>query len=304
MSKRKEFYHKHIQKHVFEELEIPDTPKILENSSEEADSKEELKIPEKKVHRVLTLKSILISFFIIWAASGILIYTFIPKDDRGTFGDMFGAINALFSAFAFGGLVYTLFIQRYELSLQRKELEMQRLEVARNADQLEEQKNVMIQQSFENTFFKMIELHHNILANSLMIETGKDTEVTRLHYFRLGLEGQANLAENEHDLKERVFNEISTPRGEWIKQYINNFYCMLLLTEQFCKNTNINARESDYALIILSQLSDDERVIIFYVLGYELKQRLLLDRFYFLEDLNPGAPEHTKWMRKLYRDYL
>lgn len=51
----------------------------------------------------MTLKSIFFGFFIIWALLGVLIYLFIPQVERGTFGDMFGAINALFSAFAFGG---------------------------------------------------------------------------------------------------------------------------------------------------------------------------------------------------------
>lgn len=295
MRKIKEFYGKYIDKHIFEKLLIPATPKVEGEIHESKDS-------GGKFHKVMTLKSIFFGFFILWALSGVLIYMFIPQAERGTFGDMFGAINALFSAFAFGGLVYTLFIQRYELSLQRKELEMQRLEVARNADQLEEQKNVMIKQSFENTFFKMIELHHNILASSLMTETGRGTEVTRIQYFRRVLEKDMNYARNKIELKEKLLKEMSASRGGWIKQYINNFYCMLLLTEQFCKNTNTNVRDSDYALIILSQLSDDERVIIFYVLGYELKQRLLLEQFYFLEDLNPKSPEHAKWMCQLYKD--
>lgn len=110
---------------------------------------------QDKPNVIVNFKAILLGFLVIWCLSGVIIYyAFSEWSDRGTFGDMFGAINALFSAFAFGGLVYTLFIQRYELSLQRKELEMQRLEVARNGDQLEQQKNVMIQQSFENTFLK------------------------------------------------------------------------------------------------------------------------------------------------------
>jgi hypothetical protein len=32
--------------------------------------------------------------------------------DRGTFGDMFGGINALFSGFAFAGVVFAIFLQK------------------------------------------------------------------------------------------------------------------------------------------------------------------------------------------------
>ena len=41
---------------------------------------------------------------------------------RGTFGDQFGAVNALFSALAFAGLIYTIILQMKELRYQREEL--------------------------------------------------------------------------------------------------------------------------------------------------------------------------------------
>lgn len=31
--------------------------------------------------------------------------------DRGTFGDMFGAVNTLFSGLAFAGVIYAIFLQ-------------------------------------------------------------------------------------------------------------------------------------------------------------------------------------------------
>lgn len=41
---------------------------------------------------------------------------------RGQFGDMFGALNALFSGLAFAGVIYAVILQRQELELQRLEL--------------------------------------------------------------------------------------------------------------------------------------------------------------------------------------
>lgn len=41
---------------------------------------------------------------------------------RGTFGDQFGAVNALFSGLAFAGLIYTIILQRRDLELQRNDL--------------------------------------------------------------------------------------------------------------------------------------------------------------------------------------
>lgn len=47
----------------------------------------------------------------------------------GTFGDTFGALNALFSGLAFTGVIVTILIQRTELKNQRTELQLQRIEM-------------------------------------------------------------------------------------------------------------------------------------------------------------------------------
>lgn len=80
----------------------------------------------------LTKKQITFVFIGIistWAISGLIIYySFNDSSDRGTFGDMFGAINALFSGLALFGVIVTILIQQKELHLQRKELTETRLE--------------------------------------------------------------------------------------------------------------------------------------------------------------------------------
>ena len=53
--------------------------------------------------------------------------------ERGTFGDMFGAINTLFSGLAFAALVVTVLMQRDELKLQFEELEKSRKEFEKTA---------------------------------------------------------------------------------------------------------------------------------------------------------------------------
>lgn len=64
---------------------------------------------------------------VIWALSGYLI-SVIEPGDRGTFGDMFGAINALFSGLALFGIIISILIQQKELNSQREELEQTREE--------------------------------------------------------------------------------------------------------------------------------------------------------------------------------
>jgi len=93
-----------------------------------------LKQTTQKEHRtrLWVLVLILIVVTAIWGLSGWFLY---PLGDvkRGTFGDMFGAVNSLFSGLAFAALIFTIFMQREELLLQRQELEYTRIELTRSA---------------------------------------------------------------------------------------------------------------------------------------------------------------------------
>ena len=58
----------------------------------------------------------------------------IDFSNLGTYGDFFGCFNALVSALAFGGLIYTIYLQRKDLELQRNELQLTRDEMKRQAE--------------------------------------------------------------------------------------------------------------------------------------------------------------------------
>lgn len=91
-----------------------------------------------------------------WWASLYFVHVSDGDNNKALFGDSFGAVNALISAFAFAGMIVAFILQRYELRLQRKELEAQRKE-------FEEQNNTLRLQRFENTFFNMMELQQQIV---------------------------------------------------------------------------------------------------------------------------------------------
>ena len=99
-----------------------------------------------------------IGVFVMWASTFILYFFISKSEERGQFGDMFGAVNALFSGLAFAGLILTLILQRKELTLQRDELEQTR-------DEFVEQNKTMKRQRFENTFFNLMSLHQHITDN-------------------------------------------------------------------------------------------------------------------------------------------
>lgn len=64
---------------------------------------------------------------LIWLCAGLVSWLILPSwEVRGQFGDLFGAVNALFSGLAFAGLYSALKIQQTQLELQRNELHLQR----------------------------------------------------------------------------------------------------------------------------------------------------------------------------------
>ncbi len=74
---------------------------------------------------------------LVWFFSGVIVYLvgiFSGNPGPGQIGDMFGAVNALFSGLAFAGVITALFLQRKELSLQREELGLTRDQFERAAE--------------------------------------------------------------------------------------------------------------------------------------------------------------------------
>lgn len=101
-----------------------------------------------------------------------MIFFVSEENTRGTFGDQFGAVNALFSGMAFAGLIYTIILQRRDLEIQRHDLKLQREEIALNRQEMKEQtaefekqnKTLSIQR-FENTFFNMLSQFQEVVNN-------------------------------------------------------------------------------------------------------------------------------------------
>lgn len=84
-----------------------------------------------KDSKMLSLFGIVgVVILILIVVYALVIFTTINQpEERGTFGDMFGAINALFTGFAFAGVIVTILMQQKELKLQREEMKLQREEM-------------------------------------------------------------------------------------------------------------------------------------------------------------------------------
>ena len=88
---------------------------------------------------------------------------------RGAFGDMFGAVNTLFSGLAFCGVIYAIILQSQELKLQREELELTRTELAKSAQAQQDQAKQMQQAAKLNAVSVKLNTYTTLLVNKRTI---------------------------------------------------------------------------------------------------------------------------------------
>ena len=83
----------------------------------------------------------------------------------GQWGDIFGAVNALFSGAAFLMIFRGYEMQRYEVKLAKRELEESKQQTKDQKAALDKQNEATERQMFENTFFKLFDNMINELRN-------------------------------------------------------------------------------------------------------------------------------------------
>ena len=93
---------------------------------------------------------------LFWGGSWYFLYARLPGlTERGQFGDMFGAVNSLFSGLAFAGIVIAILLQRQELQQQREELKLQREELKLTRKEL--QRSAVAQEKSEEALSEQVE---------------------------------------------------------------------------------------------------------------------------------------------------
>lgn len=207
---------------------------------------------------------LLLAVGLVWAVSGWVIY---PLPDRGTFGDMFGAVNALFSALAFAAIIYTIFLQRKELALQRQELAFTRVELEGQKLQLVAQNEVLRIQNFENTFFQLIKLLNDIISSIDLQDSGGNVTSGRdcfnAFFTRLKVSYVKAKRDNPQVDEQQVAtiayeNFYKRHQGE-IAHYFRTLYNII----KFVHGSEIKNKKF-YTNLVRAQLSNQELLILFY----------------------------------------
>ena len=247
--------------------------------------------------------------------------------ERGTFGDMFGAVNALFSGLAFAGLIVTLLYQKEELKLQREELAQTREELKGQREEFEEQNKTMKRQRFENTFFNMLSLQQEITHN-LSYENPIQEELEfmrhdikqRTYKNRAVFEGLYTNAIINYDGSRcygGIINKLaihgcaaySLVRGlSFLDHYFRHLYRIFKYVDT---SDSISEDERhEYACIVRSQLSDYELVMLFYnclTANGRAKFKPLIEKYSIFNNLREellAKGEHKKeYSEKAYERY-
>ena len=206
---------------------------------------------------------------------------------RGVFGDSWGGVNAIISAFAFAGVIVTLFLQNRDLNLQRKEMERQR-------EEFEKENETLKYQRFENLFYNMLDLQQEIVAGlrfnyqdkeSVLINsssgslkrneryidkivTGRDVFRFTFDYAEISLEeiGGLEKAKIIHGYRKYLCTKgLAAYDDTWIPTYYDHYFRHLYKIIQFVDRQGFPFDEAyNYVSMLRGTLSRYELVWIYY----------------------------------------
>ncbi len=234
---------------------------------------------EGNKHNRLVMAAMFLLVVMLWFSSWLIITHYIKDPtNQGTFGDTFGAVNALFSGLAFAGLIATLLYQKEELKLQREDLQQTREELKGQREEFEEQNKTLKRQRFENTFFNMLSLQQEI-TNNLFYQDEKENEQTITQHTYKGREVFKEIYENATVKYEGLIYSKNTGLKLVLKHNGYNAYTAIADTTRFdhyfrnlyrifkyIDTTDLIDQNEryQYACIVRSQLSDYELIMLFF----------------------------------------
>jgi len=182
----------------------------------------------------------------LWLTSLVLLN---GQAERGTWGDMFGGVNALFSGLALAGIIYAIILQQKELTLARKEVR---------------------EQKFDGIFFQLLRLHNDIVNSIDLDKLANSSKITGRDCFRV-IRGEIITAwpKKADQVSEDVRADIQTAYSKVFKKYqsdlghyCRNVYNLIKFVDE--EQELKKPEKQKYINLFKAQLSSDELVILFY----------------------------------------
>ena len=241
--------------------------------------------PTKTEPKLRSLIGGLIFIIVLWASN----FLFLLLDNPGTYGDIFGVVNALFSGLAFALLIFTAKMQSEELALQREELAANREELKGQKEQLEQQNKTFELQRFEDSFFSLLKAQSDIV-DAMKMNVERRSYESRACFS----EWYNQLFDSHHrfgiypdgkDLEttQRVYHEFYKNHQNKLGHYFRHLYHIIkFIDESTIKN------KKRYTSLVRAQLSAHEHVLLFFngLSEYGIKKfKPLIERYQLLENM-------------------
>lgn len=216
---------------------------------------------------------VVVGIFFLWVCTGLVLW---DVEERGTFGDMFGSINALFSGLAFAGVVFAIMLQRKELALQRAELKLTREELKGQKREMALQNQTLKVQQFEHTLFSMIAVLNDIVnsidlrkkdISKAQICTGRDCMKAFHKDLIFYLEGKRRSGDIELTYPDKTLEENYADWWKVKRTDLGHYFRTLYNIVQFineAQTQKIIGSGKKYSRILRAQLSDQEQALLFY----------------------------------------
>ncbi|WP_170952707.1 putative phage abortive infection protein [Rhodobacter sp. JA431] len=240
----------------------------------------------------------------MWVANLKYGWTLHGPDDRGTFGDQFGAVNALFTGLAFAGVLYAIFLQRHEVELLHEELERTK-QLLKNQEELAQlQLASQRKQIFEGTFFQTLSVFNGIVSGMDLKSTGKP-DVTGKDVFPVFLDrirgisplktaGYYQTMEAESvGSSEVAYEDFYKKHASELGHYFRVLYNILKLVDR----SDVDDKRF-YTNLVRAQLSDDEALLLFIngISPRGEKIKPLLEKYSMLKNVRM-EDKIVKWAR-------
>lgn len=226
--------------------------------------------------RVFTIISVSLIFLVMLLT--VIIGYDSNNEVRGTFGDMFGAANALFTGLSFVGLLVTILLQREDIISQREDAKIQ---------------------NFEATFFNLLNYHKDTIYSlekhyqrrkmrGVQIETNEYTSKGAQLMRKIFEQYLENLNGNERFNKE-LYRKLYKLNWDVLGHYFRGVqYLLTFVNSLHSQKYDTFYLKKKYFDIYKSQLSEYETVMVFYHFLFleDTKYKNIAEMYGFFEFIN------------------
>lgn len=256
---------------------------------------------------------VVLAIVFLWGGSAVVIHFASGAEGRGTFGDMFGAINALFSGLAFASLIYAILLQREELRLQRTELADTRKVLESQRQEASTQNETLAQQTFDNTFFQLLRLQSEIVGaidlregrTNRVISEGRDCFKT--FYGNLDKRFQTAAIGLPANTDSEILSRIDIAYRNFLEDHekdVGHYFRSLYNLVKFIHQSKLpDEKKRIYTNLVRAQLSSYEQLLLFYnclsPMG-DKKFKPLVERYALLKTINRPQLIHGECDLRLY----